>query len=343
MLELCSDLLWRRLGALVLMAAGLVLALPLQASATGRRPSPPDSFTGNFGVPGVNLPLGSPAQVSVTSRAPSPTSLNTGTVKVRGVELSLNDSQGLLTVNLVKRGANYNEGDFFSFGAGVAYSAKQNLSEARMHGAFARHGVSVNANMTFHATAAAVTIPVSKGCKGKPGRKRKGVLKGTLRFKAGLLGTLTVRSFRATLEIPPKESCPPPPPPRKVVHAVHLSTERGSGRVAGVYAVRFRTGKVFEGATVSSHGPIPGTTWLFLYFLSAGPLQRADYTYAHDLSRGMLTGAGPFHGSARYSGSPKAAHCSSGTLGGDLTAHFVTLGTVTLFPHGPVKAQQCQQ
>ncbi len=342
MLGFCSDLLLRRWGALVSIAAGLVLALPLQASATSRRTSPPDPYTGNFGVPGGKLPQALPVRMSRTSHGPSPTNLYTAKLKVRGVTISLDDDQGLLTVQLVKRGANYSEGDFFDFGAGVAYSAKRNLSAARMHGKFATHGVSVKVNMTFRARTAAVTIPVAKGCKGKPGRKRKGVLKGTLTFKPGLLGPLTVRSFAATLELPRNQNCPPPPPPHHVVHGVELATARGSGRVAGVYALRPKKGGVLEGATVISHAPIPGSTWLFIYFLSAGPLPNADYTYAHDLSTGTLTGRGPFHGTATYAGTPKGAHCSSGTLGGNLKAHFATLGIVQLFPPGGTKAQQCQ-
>ncbi|MBV8941362.1 MAG: hypothetical protein JO240_06500, partial [Solirubrobacterales bacterium] len=245
------------------------------------------------------------------------------------------------------RGANYSEGDFFSFGAGVAYRSKQNLGSARMRGTFARHGVSINVNMTFHATTGTTSIPVGKGCTGSPGSKRGGVLKGTLRFHAGLLGTLTVRSFPATLEIPVNESCPPPPPPPPPHHILHLVTaftDRASGQVAEVDATRLKEGGVFEGATVTQSGPIPGSTWFFIYFLSsARPLPNADYSYASDLSSGTITGGGPFHGTATYTGTPKGTHCSDGRLGGDLTAHFATLGTVKLFPHGTTKAKQCEQ
>ena len=121
-----------RWGALALGVAVVALALPVQASsATG----PPAS------------------------------SLYTGVVKEHGVKIALSDDQGLLTVGIAKcagpcrivvmkglsgrngtrraiaaarselaTGANYSEGDFFSFGAGVAYRSKQNLGSARMRG-----------------------------------------------------------------------------------------------------------------------------------------------------------------------------------------------------------------
>lgn len=312
--------------------------------------------------------LALPAQASATS--PLVTSLYTGAVKKHGVKIALSDDGGLVTVGIAKcagpcrlvvmkglsgrnetrraiaaarsdlsRSANYDEGDFFSFGAGVAYRIKQNLSWARMHGRFARQHVSINVDMTFHATTAASTIPVGKGCTGRPGTKRKGVLRGTLRFTPGLLGTLTVRSFSATLEIPVRESCPPPPPPHHVLHLVTAFTDQGLGEFD---VTRLKKGGVFEDAAVTQGGP--GFSWFFIYFLnSVRPLPNADYRYAPNLSSGTITGGGPFHGTAKYTGTPKGTHCSHGKLGGDLTARFATLGTVKLLPHGTVKARQCEQ
>lgn len=224
------------------------------------------------------------------------------------------------------------EFDSYAFSKGVTYTAKSNLSSAQLKGTFRMKRGSIK--MTFHATKGATKIPLGKGCTGTPGKQRKGLLKGSFKLKADRLGTLKLSSLKATLMIPPSESCPTPPPPK--FHGESVSGFSG-GKTHSVSVAATKTkGAVSESVTTSSGG----SGWSFFHSVFISGLPTSDYTFSPNLTKAKVTGHSPLKGTASYKGNAVTSNFSSGKLTGNLKATFATIGSVKLFAHGALTGSQ---
>src|SRR5690242_15609541 len=76
-------------------------------------------------------------------------------------------------------------------------SKPASLQFAKVTGTFGNSGGSIN--LTFHATGPAHNVSVPKGCTGHGGKARPGTLSGSYILHADKLGTITQKSFKATL------------------------------------------------------------------------------------------------------------------------------------------------
>jgi hypothetical protein len=270
--------------------------------------------------------------------------LTTVTVsKNDGFKLTLGASKGfstnpsVLSASLEKHSGGTGLGSVtqsndYGFAKGITFTGKTNLSSAHIAGTFAKKRGSIK--MTFHATSPASSVPLPKGCTGKAGTSRKGKLSGSFQLKADRLGTVRLKSIRATLARPPRiTGCSG----GSTGHATYLSGYNVS-----------RTHSFFVTATEPS-GTSPASEDISVSKSGAGfnfsyelivMVPRSDYTSPGNLKSATLTGYGPIHGSASYTGSPPSQGMSRGTLSGDLSVAMFAIGTVKPFANGPLAADQ---
>ena len=207
-----------------------------------------------------------------------------------------------------------------------AFTARSNLGAATLTGAFRGHRGAID--MTFKGTSKLATNPVPKGCTGTPGKSRRGVLSGTFHLKAERLGVEKLSSIKATLKTP-----------YKITHC------KGGPAFSGTEVM----GANKRGTSVSAFEP-PGSgpaivtitegagRALMHTFTLIAP--RADYTFPSDLSTASVTGEAPMKGSMSYTGTVKMDRVSHGTLSGDLSVSFATIGSFKPFAGGPLRAIQ---
>lgn len=271
--------------------------------------------------------------------------LTTGRVATqRGFQLSLfairasGGDSSLLTASLARRSGSgsgsSDEVDRYDFNRGIAFTGSSDLRWARVRGVLLRGRGSIR--VAFHATGRARPVPLPKGCTGSPGKKRRGVVRGSFVLKADRLGTIRVKVIAATLKIPPVISeCTGGGGPGS-----HGTTLMANGSVDGhalyVFATEPRSrGLVREGVSVAR----VGAGFSFSHSLTV-LAPRTAYTFSDDLARGKLRGVGDLRGNATYLGSRASGGASQGLLRGNLAAGFAAIGTVRPFAHGPVSADQ---
>lgn len=240
----------------------------------------------------------------------------------------------------------------YTFDSALTFTEGKKLRSAHASGTFAdKHGF---IKMTFTATGAATKVPVQKDCRGTPGEKRNGTLRGSFDLKAGKLGTMKLASIRATLLRRPKvklcygrardvrESGGWGRRRDLPVFALYTTPHhRGGPNGVHVEAIKPRgTAPVTEDieAFDSGHGFSLG----YEYAVDA---PRADYTFSSNLSSATLKGYGGIKGTAKYTGTPDVRNpggvrISKGTLSGNLSVDMAAIGNFEPFASGPVRAFQ---
>jgi hypothetical protein len=267
----------------------------------------------------------------------------------KGFRLSLNASQGFKGEGfsspanvsfLLFRGS---ENDYYSFTKHIKFTAKRNMSRANIKGSFAKHRGKIA--MKFKATSKKQTEKVPKGCTGKPGAQRHGILVGKLRLKADRLGTVRGVRLKTNLSKPativdctgnggggPK-------------HATELDATQGNGgegqgNNVSVSAFKPDKGRVI--VTVSKERDGNGFSFSNSLQISTS---RSAYKFASNLSKANVKGPGKgLKGKAHYSGTAategEGGSFSSGKLGGSLVAKLRSLGKVRPFRKGKLDASQ---
>lgn len=204
----------------------------------------------------------------------------------------------------------------YSFSKHIKVTGKPGLSSAHVTGTLA--GDRGTVNMTFRATG-----PASKAagrCGGAKGQKRPGVLSGSLTLKADKLGTVTLKTVKATLSSA-INLCSPGLKKGYLVEGYH-----------GVYYVAAwkasKTRRVHEAITVSDQNANKGYGFTYTYSVANEPT--SDYTVGSKLSTATVKGAGGISGTAKYKGK-KSSSYSSGKMTGGLSVKMAALGVVKPF------------
>lgn len=239
----------------------------------------------------------------------------------------------------------------YIFDSELTFRGSKKLGSAHASGTLADKRGFIN--MTFTATGAATKVPVQKGCRGTPGEKRKGTLKGSFDLKAGELGTVKLASVRATLlRLPKVKLCygrargdressragrqRPPlaalytnPHHREGPNGVHVEATKPRG-----------TGLVTEDIEAFDSGH--GFSLAYEYAVEA---PRTDYTFTSNLSSATLGGYGGIKGTANYTGTqgvpnPGGVRISKGTLSGNLSVDMAAIGTFKPLESGSLRAFQ---
>lgn len=278
-------------------------------------------------VLGLALPAGALAKTEHIDTA--------GVMKAKGFKLSLNVLQGALTGYggrnpnsvagiLKKKSGHATQVYNYAFNKGIKFKGSKNLGSATVKGTFAKGLGKID--MKFHATGKATRARVPKGCTGSPGKKRRGVFRGTYKLHANKLGTITVRSFRATLSSA-VVSC------NRSTHGYVLETFPSNKPYVQVSKAS-ATGPVTESIEVSKG---PGA-WSFTYTYSVSREPSSDYKVGSKLSTAKVIGAGGIKGTATYSGSKSKN--SFGKLKGTLRVTMAAIGPVSPFGSGTQGAEQ---
>jgi hypothetical protein len=250
-----------------------------------------------------------------------------GVMKNHGFKLSLRIFQGTPTgyggrnpntvVAILKRkNGHATQVNTYSFSRGIRFKGSKDLAYASGKGTLANRRGSIN--MTFHATGPASKASVPKGCGGTPGRKRPGVLKGSLKLKADKLGTVKLRSIKATLSSA-NYTC------QKSVKGYLLETPGGRYYVAA--SKKKASGSVREEISLVKQGG----GFLFTYTYSVAREPTSDYKLnTSNLSTATVKGAGGIGGKATYQGY-KSHTQSYGKLQGTLWVKMAAIGAVRPF------------
>jgi hypothetical protein len=227
----------------------------------------------------------------------------------------------------------------YYFQKGIKFSGKQNESSAHIKGSFAKHRGSVK--MTFKATGKKHKIRVPKGCTGAPGSGRNGILKGKFRLRADKLGTVRVKRTKATLETPPTiGDCTGGGGGGGTSHGTSVDGEHAgkSGSISYTALKPRSHGRTQETVAVSKFGKGYDFNW---FLTATGP--RSAYKPSSNLKRATVKGVGKFSGTAKYKATQKTSPKSTiGKSGGNLVAHFASLGKVKVFKSGKLKGSQAK-
>lgn len=255
-----------------------------------------------------------------------------GVTKAKGFKLSLDIKQGQLTgyggrypnsvLGLLNKTNGHatqsNQYTFSSFGGRVLkFKGSKDLSSASMKGTFAKGRGSIN--MTFHATGKEYRVKLPHGCQGNGGYRRLGTLKGTYKLHADNLGTITVKSFKATLSTT-SFTC------NKPTHGYDVQTIGGNP-----YVDIFKpssSGAVTETIYQSSSGN--GFAFIHEYIAKNEP--SSAYSVGSGLKKATIKGVGGISGSASYTSKQSNSHHTTGTVSGSLAVTMATIGKVTAFP-----------
>jgi hypothetical protein len=231
----------------------------------------------------------------------------------------------------------------YGFRKGIKFSARKNLKSGRVKGSFVQHRGRIN--MAFRATSKARKVPVTKGCTGKPGAQRNGILKGKFRLKADKLGTVRVKRLKVTLVRPATitDCNGNPGPGGGQFHGTTLNaSNNGRHQRVDVFVQKPRHGRV--NYTVSLAKFTRAYTFSWGINLTSAP--RSSYTFSSDLSKGTIKSVGnQMSGRGQFSGTPVvggslADGFSSGRLGGSLKVKLRSKGTLRPFKSGKLQAVQ---
>jgi hypothetical protein len=207
----------------------------------------------------------------------------------------------------------------YAFSRGVKLSGSKHLGSGRVAGTLrGGHG---SINMTFHATGSATRA--AGACGGLPGHKRTGTLNGSLVLNANKLGTVKVKSFRATLSNA-SNNCTFPTPSCSSKGYLLEGTHPGAYICAAKRSAKALARELIQ---VSKRGPGWGAS--YTYSVANEPTSTYQLNTSN-LSSATVMGVGGIGGKATYKGGP-SSHYSYGMLTGSLWVRMAALGPVRPF------------
>lgn len=253
----------------------------------------------------------------------------------KGFELTLFFKEGMPTgyggrfqnsvaAILFKHDKNATENDNYAFSATHSHPLKfkpanKSLQSAKITGTFANGGGSIN--MTFHGTGKTSKVKVPKRCTGHAGERRSGTLSGSFTLHADHLGTITQKSFKATISTASFSQC------TKSSRGYKVQTI--GYKPAYISVLKSSTNKVSEEFEVSSNGG----GWVFDHTYTVSGLPSSDYSLnTKRLNSGTVKGAGGISGTAKYSSKGSSSRQTTGKMTGSLAVTFASIGKVVAFP-----------
>jgi hypothetical protein len=194
------------------------------------------------------------------------------------------------------------------------------LQFAKIKGTFANGRGSID--LTFHATGPARHVSVPKGCRGHGGQRRPGILSGSYTLHADKLGTVTQRSFRATISTA-SYACD------LLTHGYGVQTDASHGLPLLFVRKPSSAGPVSETVAVFRGGK--GGSFEHSYTVSGLP--SSDFTFnTSKLSNGQVKGAGGISGNATYRSTHSSTKGTTGRMTGSLVVTFASIGKMSPFP-----------
>lgn len=246
------------------------------------------------------------------------------TLSVHLAPHSYDDYPDWLVGTLFKHTPKGTENDSYGFVGAIGHPLKtavKGLQSAKIKGTFANNGGSID--LTFHATGPAQHVSVPKGCTGHPGERRSGTLSGSFTLHADNLGTLTQKSFQATISTA-SINCVKRP------HGYDLETSSATSAYVSVFKAS-STGSVFE--TIDLGGI--GDGWEVDHRYTVSGLPSSDFRVNRSkLNRGHVVGGGGISGNATYASTQSSTHHTTGTMNGSLAVTFASIRKVTAVLNG---------
>ena len=168
---------------------------------------------------------------------------------------------------------------------------------------------------------------VPKGCHGQAGQRRSGTLSGSYTLHADKLGTITQKSFKATISTASFQC-------NKPTHGYDVQSLVGNPYVD---IFKSSTGKVTE----TIEDSLNGKGWQYIHKFYVTGLPGSDYTVQtpSNLKKATIKGGGGISGGATYSSSGSSSHKTTGKVSGTLAVTMASIGVVKAFPN-PRKAEQ---
>ena len=286
------------------MKSSLLRAAPLAAVAA-------------FGFASTAHAAGAPAYLSGTGKGP------------KGYSLSVSGSKGYTSVDLNKSRKGATQSHDLSTGKGVTYKVGKNLGSATLKGSYGSLGA---VNMKFVPTGPLTKgSKLPKGCTGKRGLQRRGVLRGKLKFRMKSGGTAyTKKSLAATITKGSTITKCTGGPGGGTSHGYSLSPNTENN--TSVFASRFSGSRVTQSYTVSSNSGAVSLS----HSISASTKGAKYFAPASDLSSAKLAAIGPWlSGSLAFISDPSQGGSSTyafGSFTGKLKAKFDFIGTKSFSP-----------
>ena len=196
------------------------------------------------------------------------------------------------------------------------------LTFAKIKGTFANGRGSID--LTFHPTGRARHVSVPGGCRGHGGQRRRGTLSGSYTLRADRLGTITQRSFEATIS----------------------TADYTCGVRRHEYGVETNASHqlpMLEASKPTPSGPVSETIDVFRYdkdgsfdhSYTVSGLPSSDFQFdPSTLNAGEVTGAGAISGTATYSSTYSSSRLTTGRMRGNLAVTFASIGRASPFPRG---------
>lgn len=220
---------------------------------------------------------------------------------------------------LFKHTGNATENDNYAFSGGIKFTvSKSPLQSATMTGKFAKGRGKMH--LTFHATGKPSPAKVPKGCSGQAGTKRTGTLKGSFTLHADNLGTITQKSFKATISTASYQC-------NKPTHGHDVQTV--GFKPAWIDVFKNATGSVSEEFEVA----LGGTKWTIDHTYTVSKLPSSDYSFnSKTLNKATVHGGGGISGTATYTSPGHSSRHTTGTMSGSLAVTYASIGKITAFP-----------
>ena len=177
-------------------------------------------------------------------------------------------------------------------------------------------------NLTFDATGSIRHVAVPKGCRGRGGDRRAGILSGSFTLHADKLGTITQKSFRATISTA-AYTC------YQAKRGYGVETDSSDHLPMLTVSKPTARGRVSE--TIDAFSGKPGAFIYHTYTVSGLP--SSDFTLnPSTLSSGHVIGGGGISGSATYTSTGSSTEYTVGRMAGSLAVTFASIGRATPFP-----------
>jgi hypothetical protein len=259
--------------------------------------------------------------------AAADTTLTAGPLKVRDYQLTLVGSDGSrdsLTALLTRRSGGSTQLHMYSFNSGV--TVKGGGAKPTISGRLGRFGT---VKLTLSGLKGG-RGSVPAGCTGRAGKNERGSFAGTLRLTLDTTYFKTVKAARlpgarisgGSLRCDGGGGAQP--------SGLMLSAmpETGDGSMLMFSATRDAGGKVSQQA-MRTDAPAATAPASVMHMINASA-PASGFTAAADLASATVTGAAPFLGGTLSFSGEAAGPVASGTVGGELTAKFDSIGAQRL-------------
>lgn len=267
--------------------------------------------------------------LAAPATAAADTTLTAGPLKVRDYQMTLLATDGVkdsLTVLLARRSGGSTQTHMYLFTSGVTVKAggKMPSIDAKL----GRYGA---VKLTLGGLRAGSRGAVPGGCTGMPGKQARGTFAGALKvtLDTTYFKTVRARTLPGARATGGSLRCDGGAPGQQPGVTLNATDQREDGSFLMLGANRDGAGKVTQQAIVNDAAAAiaPASSAMHMIVASA---PASGFTAAGDLSSASVAGAGPFLSGALSFAGEAFGGMAAGTLTGDLTARFDSIGAQVL-------------